>query len=105
MQPLAEAAQKRPRPRRFQLHGRFRVSGVAVMDTFDSQARLGVGEAALYFGLDRTVINNWYVRGHLKDVTHDSKGRRLYLFEELLEAEARTRQHRNSHRTRRLASA
>ena len=68
-------------------------------DLIDPDARLTVAQAALHFKLSKAVINSWYARGHLKDVTHDAKGQRLYLMEELLEAERKTRRHPNSSRS------
>lgn len=61
-------------------------------------ARLTVAQAAQLFGVTKAAVNNWYLRGHLKDVTFDSKGQRLYLFRELCDAERKTRRHPNSHR-------
>lgn len=62
-------------------------------------SRLTVAEAAGYFGLTKANINKWYVDGHLTDVTLDGKGHRLYLLDELLEAERATRRHPNSSRS------
>ena len=63
------------------------------------QARLTVGQAAKLLNLAKPVINNWYLRGHLKDVAFDDKGTRLYLLDELLEAERNTRHSPNSSRS------
>lgn len=65
----------------------------------DPDARLSVAQAALHFGLSKATINNWYLRGHLKDVIKDANGQRLYLLEELVEAERKTRRHPNSSRS------
>lgn len=62
----------------------------------------------MYFGMSKAAINMWYVSGHLKDVTQNGKGHRLYLFAELLKAEQATRHSPNSSRSavrRKLVSA
>lgn len=71
----------------------------------DLDSRLTVAEAAEQFNLTKAAINNWYLRGHLKDVVKDAKGQRLYLLDELFKAEQKTRRHPNSRRKPNLAAA
>lgn len=82
--------------------GRFFISARGlekVSPSMNLDARLSVADAALYFKLSKATINMWYVRGHLKDVTLDAKGRRLYILRELLDAERATRRSPNSSRS------
>ena len=66
---------------------------------YDLTARLTVAEAAVHFALSKATINRWYTLGHLKDVTLDKDGHRLYLFDELLKAERTTRRSPQSSRS------
>lgn len=72
---------------------------------YDDDARLTVAQAAEYFELDKPVINNWFYRGHLKDVGEDESGQRTFRFGELVAAEAKTRHHPNSRRKPQLIEA
>lgn len=66
---------------------------------YDLTARLTVAEAAIHFRMSKAAINRWYTLGHLRDVTLNSAGHRLYLFGELLQAERATRRSPNSSRS------
>lgn len=80
--------------------GRSPYPGVTMRPTYAMDARLTVGQAATYFGLSMATVNRWYTLGHLKDVTHDGRGCRLYRFSELLTAERDTRRNPNSSRSK-----
>lgn len=66
---------------------------------YPDDARLTLAQAAKWFKLPKATINQWYHRGHLKDVVKDEHGQRLYRFDELLDAELATRKHPNSSRS------
>jgi hypothetical protein len=72
---------------------------------YPDDARLTAAQAADWFSVTAAAINGWYYRGHLTDVNEDENGDRTYRFDELLEAEAKTRHHPNSRRRPQLIEA
>lgn len=72
---------------------------------YDDDARLTAAEAAEWFDVTPSAINNWFYRGHLEDVGVDDNGQRTYRFGELLDAERNTRRHPNSRRKPQLLAA
>ena len=66
---------------------------------YPDDARLTAAEAADWFRLSPATINNWFYRGHLKDVDTNANGQRTYRVDELLDAELATSKHPNSSRS------
>ncbi|GIH07406.1 hypothetical protein Rhe02_54730 [Rhizocola hellebori] len=63
----------------------------------DLQRRLTIAEAADYFDLPKGTISRWYTLGHLPHTIKQGRVR-LYLFEDLVDAECKTRNSPNSRR-------